>query len=81
MLSIIACEKNWLQAYLKHYFLLFLKMIFFWVGGLCYAPCGILLQGPQSKSVPLAVKVQNPNHWTAREFPSFLLKINADVRF
>ena len=33
------------------------------------AACGILVPQPRIEPGPLAVKAQNPNHWTAREFP------------
>ena len=33
----------------------------------------ILVPGPGSEPVPSAVKVQSPNHWTSREFPSQFL--------
>ena len=31
----------------------------------------ILVPGPGIEPAPSAVKAQSPNHWTAREFPSF----------
>ena len=34
-----------------------------------HAACGILVPPPGIKPRPMAVKAQNPNHWTAREFP------------
>ena len=35
------------------------------------------LSSPSSnQTVPLAVEVQNPNHWTAREFPGILYVFN-----
>ena len=43
------------------------NFFFFWP---CHAACGILV--PQSgigEPLPLAVKVQSPNHWAAKEFP------------
>ena len=43
-------------------------MMLFWP---CHAACGILVTWPGIKSRPLAVDVQSPNHWTAREFPNF----------
>ena len=42
------------------------------VGGevhLSYVACGILVSQPGTELVPLAVKVQSPKHWTARELP------------
>ena len=35
----------------------------------CHIAFGILVPQPGIKPEPSAVKVQNPNHWTAREFP------------
>ena len=32
----------------------------------CCVACGILVPQPGIKPRPLAVKVQSPNHWTAR---------------
>ena len=32
--------------------------------------CGISVPGPGIEPWPLAVKVQSPNPWTAKEFPS-----------
>ena len=44
----------------------------FW---LCCAACRLLVPIPGTEAEPLAVKVQSPNHWTTREFPSiFILK-------
>ena len=38
----------------------------FWA---CHVTWGILVPQPEIEPVPAAVKGQNPNHWTAREFP------------
>ena len=35
----------------------------------CHIAFGILVPQPGIKPKPSAVKVQNPNHWTTREFP------------
>ena len=32
--------------------------------------CGILVPQPGIEPTPSAVKVQSPNHWTAKEFPN-----------
>ena len=46
----------------------------FFLGGVAgprhHAACGILAPQPRMEPGPSAVKVQNLNHWTAREFPS-----------
>jgi len=38
----------------------------FW---LCSAACGILASRSGIEPMPLALKVQSPNHWSTREFP------------
>ena len=43
---------------------------FFWLP--CKA-CGILVPRPGIEPGPSAVKAPSPNHWTAREFPIFLI--------
>ena len=52
--------------------------LFFW---LHLASCGILVPLPEIEPGPLAVWVQSPNHWTAREFPhfSFLNKCRQNI--
>ena len=40
--------------------------IYFWSH---HMACGILVPRPGTKYIPSAVKLQNPNHWTTREFP------------
>ena len=45
---------------------LFGFLIFFWLHPVAR---GILVPRPGIEPRPLAVKVRNPNHWTAREFP------------
>ena len=32
---------------------------------------GLLLPQPEIQPRPLAVRAQNPNHWTTREFPAY----------
>ena len=44
----------------------------FWA---CHVTWGILVPQPEIEPVPAAVKGQNPNHWTAREFPHFSFRI------
>ena len=34
--------------------------------------CGILVPQPGTRYIPSAVKLQNPNHWTTREFPKLI---------
>ena len=34
-----------------------------------HVACGILAPWPETEPVHPAVNVQNPNHWTAKEFP------------
>ena len=41
--------------------------------GLHHRACGILIPQPGIKPMPSTGKVQSPNHWTARKFPSKLL--------
>ena len=36
---------------------------------LCHTACGTLVPQPEIEPRPSAVRVQSPNHWTAREFP------------
>ena len=43
--------------------------VFVFVFGLCHTACEILVPWPGIEPEPLAVNVQRPNHWTAREFP------------
>ena len=43
--------------------------LFYFVFRPRHAACGILVPRPETEPVPLAVKVQSPNHWTASEFP------------
>ena len=50
-------------------FVLMYFFFFFWPH--CTA-CGILIPWPGIQPGPMAVKVQSPNHWTAREFPNIL---------
>ena len=38
--------------------------------GLPHRACGISVPQPGVKPTPSTVKVQSPNHWTARKFPS-----------
>ena len=45
------------------------RMFPFFFFGLCPATSRILVPWPGIESVPLAVKVRSPNHWTARELP------------
>ena len=42
------------------------NFFFFWPRQVA---CGILVLQPGIEPMPSAVKVQSPNHWTAREFP------------
>ena len=68
MLPILYFEKNILK---KNFFFPFT----FWP---YYAAYRFLVPCPGIKPMPLAVKTQSPNHWTAREFPgknTFLKKI------
>ena len=55
-----------------------------WQGGLLdgcgTVMCGILVSRPGIESGPSAVKVQSPNHWTAREFPGFDVGGSAGLR-
>ena len=44
----------------------FLCVCLFWLHRMV---CGILVPQPRIQPVPPEVKVWNPNHWTAREFP------------
>ena len=39
--------------------------------------CGILVPRPGIEPAPSAVRAQSPNHWTAREFPSWSYKSSA----
>ena len=48
------------------YFILFYFIIF---GHAARLACGILVPRPGIETVPPAVEVQSPNHWTAREVP------------
>ena len=41
--------------------------------------CGILIPWPGIEPMPSAVKVQNPNHWTAREFPILTILYNSVI--
>ena len=41
--------------------------LFFWP---YHVAGGILVPKPGVEPGPMTVKMQNPNHWTAREFPS-----------
>ena len=50
----------------------FLFFVFF-----CYMACGILVPQPGIEPRPLAVKAQNLNHWTIREFPMDLYYVVA----
>ena len=52
------------------YFILFLKI--FWPR---HTTCGILVPWPRIEPGRLAVKVQSPNHWTAKEFPTIIFII------
>ena len=58
---------SWNSLYLKIF--TFLKKLhfhlFFWS---CAENCGILVLPPGIEPMVSSVKVQNPNHWTAREF-------------
>ena len=70
---LLDCTIGKSQRYFKFYISFFPP--FFWP---CCATCGILVPRPGFEPVPPAVEVQSPNHWTAREFPSFtLLKWNS----
>ena len=40
------------------------------------AACGILVPQPGIEPRPSAVKAWSPNHWTAKEFPSFIIFLN-----
>ena len=42
---------------------------YFFGGGAPCKICRILIPQPETEPGPLAVKVQNPNHWTTWEFP------------
>ena len=48
----------------------------FFLGGACCEACGILVLQPGIKLGFPAVKAQNPNHWTAIEFPCPFVKLN-----
>ena len=52
---------------------LFILFIYFWP---CHAACGILVLRPGIESMPPAVGVWSLNHWTAKEVPGVILKIN-----
>ena len=41
----------------------------------CHVACRILVPRPGIKPRPSAMKAQSPNHWTAREFPSYAFKM------
>ena len=58
--------------------LIFLFKKIFW---LHRAPCGILVPQLGIEPGPSAVKVQSPNHWTAREFLVFCPFLNRVVHF
>ena len=47
------------------------RLFFFFFPWLHCTPLGIIAPWPRIESGPLAVKAQNPNYWTAREFPTF----------
>ena len=50
----------------------FLSFFFLQGGGwLCCMACRILIPQPGIKLRALAMEILNPNHWTAREFPTF----------
>ena len=50
--------------------------------GLCHTACEFFLLWPGIEPVPSAVKLLNPNHWTAREFPgSFFWIYSASLCF
>ena len=53
---------------------LYTYVYIFW---LCHMACGILVHSLEVEPMPLAVGVQNPNQWTARDFPFivFIFKI------
>ena len=46
------------------------QIFFFFFFKLCRTACRILVPLPRIKPGPTAVKAQNPNHWSAREFPA-----------
>ena len=47
--------------------------VLFWGGGPCCAACGILAPRPGIEPGPSAVKARPLYHWTAGEFPPFLV--------
>ena len=53
------------------FLLLLFVFCLFWL--YCRA-CGIVVPWPGIELEPLAVKAQNPNHWTTREFPMEFFK-------
>ena len=55
--------------YLKTIVLYTLPFFFFFPIWLHRTACGILVPRPGIEPGPSAVRVQSPNHWTAREFP------------
>ena len=62
-----------MYAHTKSFFFFFLvkfSSLFFFFFGHAMA-CGNLVPRPGIEPGPLAVRVQSPNHWTAREFPLF----------
>ena len=65
------CVCIYIYIYIYIYIFFFLKIVlafyvYFWPH---YVACGILVPWPGIKPRFMAVKAQNPNHWTAREVP------------
>ena len=56
---------------------LFFKFLFIYLFWLCLTACEILIPRPGIEPGPSAVKVQSPNHWTAREYPATALFLTA----
>ena len=48
-------------------------LLLFFFFGCALATCGILIPRPEIEPRPSAVRVQSPNHWTAKEFPNLYL--------
>ena len=45
-----------------------------------YPACEILAPQPEIEPAPQTVKVQNPSHWTTREFPSCHVNVIAETK-
>ena len=56
------------KSIFRFFFFLFVYIFFFFFKSF-HVACAMLIPQPGIEPMPLAVKVQGPNHWTTREFP------------